>query len=653
MNEPLAPSNPVLLAAHTPEAMPSFATHQTPSFFARRKWLLIVFGILIVGVGFLFGRMRAARNAPVQYETQAVTKGELTQTVTVTGAVKSASIFDLNFEAGGKVAAVFVQKGDMVKAGTVLASLESTEFTLSAEQARARLAEAEANLQKALAGATPEDIRVKEAAVAEAEAGMTQASTTLANTMQQTALDIETADLEVQKAQAEYDTAVESLDDAKRSLAQTLQKDESTQFLDFLGSAVAMAAVGTDMDNILGVDNTTANDTFETALGTLNPATLPQAKDAYGKARDARIAFENALAVVRLPPGAETLATLLAQGQSALQLSATALGKTRILLDATTPNSTLTASELTTKKTTIDTDRTSINTKSALLVTGANTAAQSRLTQDATIHTDTAAVNAARIALLTAKHNLTNAQLQAHTRVASEQASLLVATARRDAAAAALAQMRAAVRLVDRAPLDAAIAQARVAAESAAANVSKTEIRAPTDGVVTDIAINVGELAAAKAVAISMLSTHYEIEADIPEVDVAKVRVGQTVDITLDALGMDTHLPGTVLSVNPAETVIQDIVYYKMRVVFSKDLEVVKPGMTANVTVDTNRKTDVLAIPLRAVQEKGTDRIVRVFENEQPEDRVVKLGLRGDGGLVEILSGLGEGEMVIVGQTSK
>ncbi|MBP9748955.1 efflux RND transporter periplasmic adaptor subunit, partial [Patescibacteria group bacterium] len=280
-------------------------------------------------------------------------------------------------------------------------------------------------------------------------------------------------------------------------------------------------------------------------------------------------------------------------------------------------------------------------------------ATQSRLTRDTTIHADTAAVNNARIALLTAKHNLTTAQLQAKTHVASENANVLVATARRDAAQATLEQTVAVVRQVDRAPWDAAVAQARAAAESAVANLSKTEIRAPTDGIVTDIPVNVGELAAAKAVAISMLSTHYEIEADIPEVDVAKVRIGQVVDITLDSLGMDMHLPGTVLSINPAETVIQDIVYYKMRVVFAKDLEEVKPGMTANVTVDTNAKTGVLAIPLRAVQEKGTDRIVRILVDSKPEDHVVTLGLRGDGGLVEILSGLNEGETVIIGQTEK
>lgn len=630
-----------------------FAVQHTPSFFARRKWLLIGLGACVVVGGFLFGRYQASRNAPAQYETVTAQKGTLTQTVAATGAVKSASTFDLNFETTGKVAAVYVQKGDTVTAGTLLASLEVTELALSAQQAQARLAEAEAQLQKTLAGATPQDIRVKEAAVAEAAATMAQASTTLQNTLQQTQLDIESADLQVQNAQANYDTAVQALADAQNTLDQTVRKDEEAQFLDFMGSAVIMATVDTDMDNILGVDNTTANDTFESALGVLNPATVAQAKESYGTARDARKAFESALAAVTATPTAETLTNLLAQAETALQRTATALIHTRAVLDATTPTSALTATELTTKKGTIDTDRTSVNTKSTLLVTGANTLSQSRLTRTTTLHTDTAAVNSARIALLTAQHNATSAKVQAQTRVATERANAAVASARHDAAQAALEQTVAIVRQVDRAPLDAAVAQARAAAAAAVANMAKTEIRAPTDGVVTDIAINVGESAAAKATAVSMLAAHYEIEADIPEVDVAKVRVGQAVDITLDSLGLDVHLPGTVLSVNPAETVIQDIVYYKMRVVFAKDRDDVKPGMTANVSVSTNEKNGVITVPLRAVQEKDASRVVRVLKDGVAEDRVVALGLRGDNGLVEVTAGLNEGDVVIVSQVGK
>jgi multidrug efflux pump subunit AcrA (membrane-fusion protein) len=71
--------------------------------------------------------------------------------------------------------------------------------------------------------------------------------------------------------------------------------------------------------------------------------------------------------------------------------------------------------------------------------------------------------------------------------------------------------------------------------------------------------------------------------------------------------------------------------------------------MTANVVFYTEERTNVLMVPLRVVRTNadGT-KYVRVLENGQIKETTVKTGLRGDGGLVEILEGLQEGQEVIV-----
>ena len=69
--------------------------------------------------------------------------------------------------------------------------------------------------------------------------------------------------------------------------------------------------------------------------------------------------------------------------------------------------------------------------------------------------------------------------------------------------------------------------------------------------------------------------------------------------------------------------------------------------MTANVDIKTAEKQNVLYIPYRAVKEKDGGRIVEVLENGQLKEVSVVVGLRGDEGVVEIISGLSEGQNVI------
>ena len=70
--------------------------------------------------------------------------------------------------------------------------------------------------------------------------------------------------------------------------------------------------------------------------------------------------------------------------------------------------------------------------------------------------------------------------------------------------------------------------------------------------------------------------------------------------------------------------------------------------MTANATIITAEKKDILVVPARAIVEKnGQGKIVRVLENDQVKEINVITGIYGDEGLVEILSGLKEGQEII------
>jgi RND family efflux transporter MFP subunit len=198
------------------------------------------------------------------------------------------------------------------------------------------------------------------------------------------------------------------------------------------------------------------------------------------------------------------------------------------------------------------------------------------------------------------------------------------------------------------------VLQAQADLRSARSKVSDTVIIAPSDGTITAVELEQGEVAVANQTVISMISDHkLQIDVDIPESDINKVGLEFPVTITLDALGHDRVFGGQVTFIEPSETLIQDVVYYRVTVLFTEEQTEVRPGMTADIIISTAERSDVILLPVRAVV-IGNDgsKTVRVLESGQVMTRVVTTGLRGDDGQMEILSGLSEGEVVITGEAN-
>ncbi|HNW96566.1 MAG TPA: efflux RND transporter periplasmic adaptor subunit [Candidatus Paceibacterota bacterium] len=182
------------------------------------------------------------------------------------------------------------------------------------------------------------------------------------------------------------------------------------------------------------------------------------------------------------------------------------------------------------------------------------------------------------------------------------------------------------------------------------AQLSKTIIRAPFNGIVTKQDAKVGEIITANVSVISLISDKkFEIEVNIPESDVAKIKVNNSARVTLDAYGDDVEFQAQVVSIEPAETIFEGIATYKTKLNFLTDDERIRSGMTANIDILTNEKKDVIVVPQRAVIQKDENRIVRVVDvNGKIIERKVEIGLKGSDGNVEIISGLNVGDQAIV-----
>jgi len=180
------------------------------------------------------------------------------------------------------------------------------------------------------------------------------------------------------------------------------------------------------------------------------------------------------------------------------------------------------------------------------------------------------------------------------------------------------------------------------------AQLGKTIIRTPIEGLVTKQDAKVGEIIGANTVITSLISdSQFEIEANIPEADIAKVSIGNKALLTLDAYGRDVIFEASVVSMEPAETIIEGVATYKTTFHFSKKYDQVKSGMTANIDIQTANLKNVIAVPQRAIIRRNGEKFVQVLKNETPEEVKIITGLRGSNGNIEIINGLDEGDVVI------
>ena len=201
---------------------------------------------------------------------------------------------------------------------------------------------------------------------------------------------------------------------------------------------------------------------------------------------------------------------------------------------------------------------------------------------------------------------------------------------------------------------NATVASFEAAYETALVNLDKATLRAPATGIIKEVNFKTGEVFGGTISNINttgdfarMISYDDILEAKVPESDIAKIEVGQIASVSFDAFPADEKFEAEVASIEPSATVVQDVVDYIVKLAMSADDPRLKDGMSADVDISIQKKENVISIPDRSVKDANGKKVVQILVDGKPIDREVKLGLEGDGGIVEIVSGLSEGDMVI------
>ena len=207
---------------------------------------------------------------------------------------------------------------------------------------------------------------------------------------------------------------------------------------------------------------------------------------------------------------------------------------------------------------------------------------------------------------------------------------------------------------------------ARESVQKAQTNLGYATITSPIDGVVLSKSVEEGQTVAAsfntpELFNIAQDLTDMRVIADIDEADIGGVQEGQRVTFTVDAFP-DDKFEGKVTQVRQEATTTSNVVTYEVVISApNKDLKL-KPGLTANVTIFTLEKNDVLAVPSKALRFMPNEALLK--KGEQIEDveaplkvwtmegntfkaHKVETGIT-NGMLTEIVSGINEGTEVLV-----
>jgi len=230
----------------------------------------------------------------------------------------------------------------------------------------------------------------------------------------------------------------------------------------------------------------------------------------------------------------------------------------------------------------------------------------------------------------------------AQTRVSAAEGSL--ATAENE-----LAFITASPQKTDIDLYQAQVAKAKSQVKYLENQVQESYLYAPVNGQIAEIRKKTAEMALSGEKMILLLPADpFQIEVNIYEEDVVKVNIDNPVEISLVPFPNEIF-KGKVISINPAEELIDGVVYYQVKISLEDSPDGVKSGMTADIVIQTDSRENVLIIPEDAIEKKDDQIIVEALKNGNIEEKEIEIGLEGtDNGMVEVFSGLLEGEKVIL-----
>lgn len=587
----------------------------------------------------------SASAPPAQIRSQAVTRANVTQSVSVSGSVTAETV-RVGFRPQGRLVEISVKVGDTVAAGQVLARLDPTDLQTAVKQAQANVLSAQARYDTTVAGASAEDIALARNTLDTATANADQAQKNARS-------DLSTAQQNLEKSRTAYATAKLSFATLTSAIVSDAQA-YGASIADLQGRALAIR--GALRDALRPGDVTTAHTAMLSAESSLQQATTyagsiqgPAVSD-YGNAVGMVQAATNILDRA-LSAGADVTSAsgVYQSAQTSLATAASRLSSALDVVSSQVSSAQASVSQaqaaLATPTARTDPGLDGIRSDLASLQLAFTSAqqlsgnAKSRVSQASTSLTPI--TDAMSGSLLNAQQTVTNAQEKLATTSASQEIALRNAQLQFQKSTATPKSSDIAIAL-------SSLQLAQIALDKATTDLDAATLRAPSAGAIASIANQVGETPATSFIVLA-LTSKLTLHGTVGEADVAKLRSGQVATVVVDVVGTSNRLTGRVGSIDPVATISQGVPVYGIDVTIDVPDPAVRGGMTGTASVIVASKQGVLTVPNAAIRTSGGVRSVQVLKDGEAQDAQVTFGIANDT-VTEVVSGLSEGDLVVIPQ---
>ncbi len=195
----------------------------------------------------------------------------------------------------------------------------------------------------------------------------------------------------------------------------------------------------------------------------------------------------------------------------------------------------------------------------------------------------------------------------------------------------------------------------KASVDYASTQLEFTKIFAPIQGVIGSVSTQEGETVSATFAAPTFVTiidlSRIEVWTYVDETDIGKVETGQKATFTVDTYTGE-RFEGTVSAIYPKAEIRDNVVNYIAIVEITNTKgKILRPEMTASVTIQTTESGKVLSLPNRAIKRKNAESVVYMLDKGKPVLQKIKTGVKG-AQLTEVLEGLKENDRIIINSES-
>lgn len=561
--------------------------------------------LLIIGGGYFGYQAVSSGKEAIRYTVATVERGTLTVSVSGSGQVTVLEQIDIKPKISGDLTALYVKKDQEVKAGQLLAVLDSKGAEKEIRDAQVALDNAKAKLKELLSQPDATSLVQAENALAQAER-------------------------DLDKAKENYQ---EIEIDAERSLATAYEDGYSSISTNFFKLSSYMK----DLKDVLGTEQSPEKyvDGYKLILGrdSLFVQRLLNDYDQANYLFNKNFAF---FRTVFRDSNRDTIYQLIGDTLKTTQAISQALESARHMYDAITVESY--------KQISIASQVDNMQPK---------------------IESDVSSVYSNTSSLQRIKDTIDDTNKDTPKRIEDAQLSIQSIQEKLDEKKLALEELKAGADPQDIDSQENTVAQKEDALLDAKEKLANCFVRASFDGVIAEVSdkIKIGDSVSSGAALATLITKQKIAEISLNEVDAAKVKVGQKATLAFDALP-ELSISGKVIEVDVVGAVTQGVVNYGVKIALDAGEEQIKPGMSITADIITDAKQDVLVLPNSAIKSQGNSYYVELVEADEqlsqqllanvsgtilpkpPKIQPVEIGLSNDIS-TEIVGGLQESDIVV------